>query len=1167
MVALSGAGGLVGFLSEPDPHVQAFALQYIYDDIDLLWSEIAESVGHIEGLFEDERFPDRELAAIVVSKIYYHLGEYDEAMVFALNAGKRFNVHADGEFEDVVISRCVDSYIEISSRKAASHRSHSDSALPALSESFSNTGDGSASLSASMAAPLTPFTHSALPSRSFLSRQGTISDGPASHMNGNSHHDSRPLVIQRGVQKQLQSIIDGLFAQCYQTGQFRQVLGVAIEGQDLHVVKDAILRSTQKSQTSPQPDDDGPQELLEYVLGICMSIIQDLRFRDELLRLIVNLLNEVPSKDYFAISKCVIYLDQPQHAAQMLADLVKKGDSASQAVSYQLAFDLYTNSTQDFLERVREQSVLRTAPHPASNGSAQLPESSNSDGATENQPLLQYSGDTTMAHSEQPKRDTTKENIHDILQGLKSIDLEKEFLFRNNHAEVKILSKIKESLDARNSIFHSALTFANAFMHSGTTVDHFFRDNLDWLGKAVNWSKFSATAALGAIHRGNLSQGMRLLEPYLPRDTSVTPGSPYSQGGSLYALGLIYANHGAEIIEFLKNKLMAAEDKVVQHGGALGIGAAAMATGSMDTYEQLRDKLYVDNAESGEALGMSMGLVMLGSANHQCLEDMIGFAHETQHDKSIRGLAMGMAFIMFGRQEVSDELTDRLLENPEPAIRYGGIMTIAMAYCGTSSNKAVRKLLHVAVSDVSDDVRRVAVMSLGFILFRKPSSVPRMVELLSESYNPHVRYGSAMALGIACAGTGLDEAVDILEPMQKDPTDFVRQGAHIALAMILIEQNESMNPKVASIRKTFAKVVSDKHEDAMTKFGACLAMGIIDAGGRNCTIGLQTPTGNLNMPAIVGVACFTQYWYWFPFTHFLNLSFTPTAIIGLDADLEVPELKFQSATKPSAFEYPPTLEAKAEEGPTKVATAVLSTTAFAKRRAQRKEKEARGESMDVDKLPETPLTPTKSRTNDLMELDEGNGSVDKGILDSTKKDIEKVEEGDREKEELTPTESVATATAATTPSKKKTVEKVGYALENLSRVPPAQLRYISFDKAGRYQPVRQPTGGVILLHDSKPGDQKSLVTFKSKRPTAPTAPGTTQGADAAGASSGPQAHPQAPQTPAAQTGSGAAVAAAGGAGAAAAVSVLNALDEDEEGGAEAPVPDEFEYETDSDKET
>lgn len=81
--------------------------------------------------------------------------------------------------------------------------------------------------------------------------------------------------------------------------------------------------------------------------------------------------------------------------------------------------------------------------------------------------------------------------------------------------------------------------------------------------------------------------------------------------------------------------------------------------------------------------------------------------------------------------------------------------TIAMAYAGTGNNKAMRKLLHVAVSDVNNDVRRAAVQSLGFLLFRTPEQVPSVVSLLSESYNPHVRCGAAMALGIACAGTGL----------------------------------------------------------------------------------------------------------------------------------------------------------------------------------------------------------------------------------------------------------------------------------------------------------------------------------------------------------------------------------------------------------------------------
>ena len=75
--------------------------------------------------------------------------------------------------------------------------------------------------------------------------------------------------------------------------------------------------------------------------------------------------------------------------------------------------------------------------------------------------------------------------------------------------------------------------------------------------------------------------------------------------------------------------------------------------------------------------------------------------------------------------------------------------TLATAYAGTGSNKAIRRLLHVAVSDVSNDVRRAAVTCLGFVLSSSPEQCPRVVSLLAESYNPHVRYGSAMAVGVA----------------------------------------------------------------------------------------------------------------------------------------------------------------------------------------------------------------------------------------------------------------------------------------------------------------------------------------------------------------------------------------------------------------------------------
>merc|ERR1712130_747766 len=322
---------------------------------------------------------------------------------------------------------------------------------------------------------------------------------------------------------------------------------------------------------------------------------------------------------------------------------------------------------------------------------------------------------------------------------------------------------------------------------------------------------------------------------------------------------------------------------------------------------------YQDDAVTGEAAGLAMGLCELGSKSSGAIEDMVAYAQETQHEKILRGLAVGISLVMYGRLEEADPLIESLTRDKDAILRRSGMYTIAMAYCGTGNNKAIRKLLHVAVSDVNDDVRRAAVTGLGFLLFKQPDHCPGVVQLLSESYNPHVRYGAAMAFGIACAGTGNKEALGLIEPMKNDPTNYVRQGALIASAMILVQQTEQTCPKVKDFRALYTKVISDKHEDVMAKFGAILAQGIIDAGGRNVTVSLQSRTGHTSMLGVVGMLVFTQYWYWFPLSHFLSLAFQPTALIGLNSNLDMPVAQFKSSAKPSMYGYPPNLEEKKKE--------------------------------------------------------------------------------------------------------------------------------------------------------------------------------------------------------------------------------------------------------------
>merc|ERR1719486_801069 len=186
--------------------------------------------------------------------------------------------------------------------------------------------------------------------------------------------------------------------------------------------------------------------------------------------------------------------------------------------------------------------------------------------------------------------------------------------------------------------------------------------------------------------------------------------------------------------------------------------------------------------------------------------------------------------------------------------------------------------------------------------------------------------------------------------MTNDTVSYVRRAALIASALIMIQHTEATCPKVKDFRALYAKIITDKHEDVMVKLGAIFAQGIIAAGGRNVTVSLQSRTGHTNMMAVVGMLIFTQYWYWFPLAHFLSLAFTPSCVIGLNENLDMPVMGIKSNAKPSTYGYPAPLEEKKKEDKEKVATAVLSITAKQKKKEAKKRKENKDAPAVVEKM-------------------------------------------------------------------------------------------------------------------------------------------------------------------------------------------------------------------------
>ena len=64
-------------------------------------------------MYDDEDFGNRNLAALVTSKVYFHLGELEDALEYALYAGPMFDVWARKEYQETIAAKCIDKYIEI----------------------------------------------------------------------------------------------------------------------------------------------------------------------------------------------------------------------------------------------------------------------------------------------------------------------------------------------------------------------------------------------------------------------------------------------------------------------------------------------------------------------------------------------------------------------------------------------------------------------------------------------------------------------------------------------------------------------------------------------------------------------------------------------------------------------------------------------------------------------------------------------------------------------------------------------------------------------------------------------------------------------------------------------------------------------------------------------
>jgi len=556
---------------------------------------------------------------------------------------------------------------------------------------------------------------------------------------------------------------------------------------------------------------------------------------------------------------------------------------------------------------------------------------------------------------------------------------------------------------------------------------------------------------MGMIHKGHASDGKKVLEAYLP-----PAEGPIAGGGALYGLGLIHAmTCTEEIRDYLFKQLMDSEsNEILRHGAMLGNALVSIGSQNLKVYSELAKIFETGSAIPGSGAGFSIGLIMAGSMNEMAIEALLEYCTTSTHQKSekvIRGGVIALALICFAQEENADELILRMRSDRDFHLRYGACYAIGMAYACTGNTRALRMLLDLAVSDVSDDVRRAATTAIGFVFANKPDEVPDLLRLLAKSYNPFVRYGAACAISIACAGTANKQAWKLLEILSKDNVEYVRQGAHIATGMLFSQRNETECPEIKTIRETFDTIITSKRRTAkMARMGAVLGSGFLDAGGRNLTICMMTSSGQKRMKAIVGMCLFWQHWDWYPLIPMVSLCFKPTMTVGLNENLELPEQTFVCDCKPSMFKYPEPLKEETKKKKKLLKKAVLSTSAKANARKAQKAKEvAQNNGEDVEMEDVSKKSPEEEK--EKMDIDG-----------------EEEEEEGEEKEKKKPEEP----------------EPESYTLSNPCRITRSQQKHISLEPDSRYELVNERVlTGFVCLRDKNPEAQVQLVELRMANDT------------------------------------------------------------------------------------
>lgn len=111
---INTATSFLALLQNDNLNMKSLALDKIEIIVDEHWAEISDYIKDFETLYSNSTLKEKnDQIALILSKLYFHLEAYEQAIEWALEAKSKFNYLEKTPYSTTILNKIIDKYVSI----------------------------------------------------------------------------------------------------------------------------------------------------------------------------------------------------------------------------------------------------------------------------------------------------------------------------------------------------------------------------------------------------------------------------------------------------------------------------------------------------------------------------------------------------------------------------------------------------------------------------------------------------------------------------------------------------------------------------------------------------------------------------------------------------------------------------------------------------------------------------------------------------------------------------------------------------------------------------------------------------------------------------------------------------------------------------------------------